>query len=256
MQGGILPLRVSPSTQATRVRSPVAPGCFVAVGVLFLLLQSVGRAAQHPAAPRALCSPPTPRVGTVNGRAARFFRSRIPHDTQSVSTWNSTRVVLSGDVQLNPGPDGQAAPSTNQQRNRPISVISQNVRSLRNKLHTLRPHNTELEACNVIAMTETWLSSDIADSELQVALPGHLWFRRDRPTHGGGVACAVRDQTDCIYTDFSAAFQCVDHSLLFHKLQNSFKGNNPPSSFFLNIVNDFHNTVFHSLFRNTTYLSN
>ena len=30
------------------------------------------------------------------------------------------------------------------------------------------------------------------------------------------------DQTDCIYTDFSAAFQSVNHSLLIHKLKNSF----------------------------------
>ena len=31
-----------------------------------------------------------------------------------------------------------------------------------------------------------------------------------------------RLQTDCIYTAFSAAFQSVDHSLLIHKLQNSY----------------------------------
>ena len=29
-------------------------------------------------------------------------------------------------------------------------------------------------------------------------------------------------QTDCIYTDFSSAFQSVNHSLLIHKLQNSY----------------------------------
>ena len=31
-----------------------------------------------------------------------------------------------------------------------------------------------------------------------------------------------RLQTDCIYTDFSSAFQSVNHSLLVHKLQNSY----------------------------------
>ena len=37
----------------------------------------------------------------------------------------------------------------------------------------------------------------------------------------------------------------------------SLNGNNPPSSiFFENIVNNFHNTVFHSLFRNTNYFTN
>ena len=50
----------------------------------------------------------------------------------------------------------------------------------------------ELEAYDVIAMTETWLSEAVTDSELQVGLPNHAWFRKDRPSHGGGVACAVR----------------------------------------------------------------
>ena len=31
-----------------------------------------------------------------------------------------------------------------------------------------------------------------------------------------------RSQTDCIYTDFSAAFQSVNHGLLLHKLEHSF----------------------------------
>ena len=33
---------------------------------------------------------------------------------------------------------------------------------------------------------------------------------------------AARCQTDCVYTDFSAAFQSVDHTLLLHKLKNSY----------------------------------
>ena len=147
--------------------------------------------------------------------SVRYFRARVSYGAHTDATRSPGRytftpaVSLAGDIELNPGPDPAqpvvspgvltahpglvAAPSTSQQqRNRPISVISQNVRSLRNKLHTLRSHSTELEAYDVIAMTETWLSSDVADSELQIALPGHLWFRRDRPTNGGGVACAVR----------------------------------------------------------------
>ena len=44
----------------------------------------------------------------------------------------------------------------------------------------------------MIAMTETWLNDGVADSELQAGMNDHVWFRRDRPSHGGGVACAVR----------------------------------------------------------------
>ena len=43
----------------------------------------------------------------------------------------------------------------------------------------------------MLAWTETWLSEHVDSSELSSALPQHSWFRRDRPTHAGGVACAV-----------------------------------------------------------------
>ena len=43
---------------------------------------------------------------------------------------------------------------------------------------------------------------------------------------------ASGDQTDCIYTDFSAAFQSVNHSLLIHKLQNSFNVSETALSWF------------------------
>ena len=36
-----------------------------------------------------------------------------------------------------------------------------------------------------------------------------------------------RCQTDCIYTDFSAAFQSVDHSLLLHKLERCYHVSGP-----------------------------
>ena len=40
-------------------------------------------------------------------------------------------------------------------------------------------------------------------------------------------------------------------------IRKGVKGNNSPSSFFEeNIVNNFHNTVFYSLFRNTNYMPN
>ena len=68
----------------------------------------------------------------------------------------------------------------------------QNVRSLRNKLGTMRTNSVELGQNDVIAITESWLSQDVTDSELQAGLSDRTWFRRDRPTHGGGVACAVR----------------------------------------------------------------
>ena len=43
----------------------------------------------------------------------------------------------------------------------------------------------------MLAWTETWLTEHVDSSELSSALPEHSWFRRNRATHAGGVACAV-----------------------------------------------------------------
>lgn len=40
--------------------------------------------------------------------------------------------------------------------------------------------------------------------------------------NAGWAAIADNSQLDCIYTDFSSAFQSVDHGLLLHKLENGF----------------------------------
>ena len=64
--------------------------------------------------------------------------------------------------------------------------------SLKNKLGTLRTHAGELAGYDAICLSETWLSSHVADSELQLGLPDFTWFRRDRGGRGGGVACAVK----------------------------------------------------------------
>ena len=44
----------------------------------------------------------------------------------------------------------------------------------------------------VISFSETWLNDTVFDSELAFGFSEHKWFRRDRTTLGGGVACAVR----------------------------------------------------------------
>ena len=49
-----------------------------------------------------------------------------------------------------------------------------------------------LERYDIVAITETWLNDTVADSELGLGFQHHTWFRRDRGSLGGGVACAVR----------------------------------------------------------------
>ena len=68
-----------------------------------------------------------------------------------------------------------------------LTCFSLNVNGLRHKLSPLRE---TFQAYHVIALCETKLDDNVADSAL--ILDGYLLFRRDRTSHGGGVACFVR----------------------------------------------------------------
>lgn len=65
-----------------------------------------------------------------------------------------------------------------------LSFLYTNIRSLLNKWDELMLYISDL-APDLIAVTETWLSSEIPDSEL--CLPGYSIFRADRCGRGGGV---------------------------------------------------------------------
>ena len=144
-------------------------------------------------------SRPSLRLRATTGRAPRYLHARTPHHTNSSSTWNVTRLVLSGDVELNPGPEGLRSTSEAGHQRAPVNggqsltCFSQNVRSIKNKLGILRAISPVLERFDILALTETWLKPCVSDSELQHGLRSHMWFRRDREGQvGGGVACAVR----------------------------------------------------------------
>ena len=70
-----------------------------------------------------------------------------------------------------------------------FTCLSLNVNGLRHKLSPLR-HT--LQAYDVIALCETKLDDSVADSTL--TLGKYALFRRDRTSHGGGVACFVRSE--------------------------------------------------------------
>ena len=94
--------------------------------------------------------------------------------------WLLFSCLLAGDVQANPGPT------------RNLRVFHQNVCSVKNKLGTLRTHAGELTEYDAVCLTETWLGPHVTDSELQLGMSEFVWFRRDRDSRGGGVACAVK----------------------------------------------------------------
>ena len=156
------------------------------ISVIILLVLSVNYEAASPCQFRTI-----PYTKMHQGRASRYFHARIKHDTKSDTTYQLTRIALSGDVELNPGPQQHSAGNANGDAGT-LHLLTQNVRSIRNKLGDLRSCAPEFQKFDVIAWTETWLDVTVDSAELQSALPDHTWLRRDRATHGGGVACAAR----------------------------------------------------------------
>ena len=75
-------------------------------------------------------------------------------------------LLLSGDIELNPGPT--ASGSTSQ-----FSICSLNIRSLANQDHLIYLHDiAESHKFNCFCLTETWLSSNTTPSEYG-SLPPH-----------------------------------------------------------------------------------
>ena len=92
-----------------------------------------------------------------------------------------------------------------------LKITYTNVRSLLNKrdeLHALIA-STQLD---VVALTETWLTDVVSDSEL--ALPGFIFYRVDREDKGGGgVLLYVRDHLPSKLCHISRAADCTAESV-------------------------------------------
>ena len=99
-------------------------------------------------------------------------------------------LLLCGDIHPNPGPNNK--PTTS-----PFTFCHLNTRSLLTvndtgpRLHHIEQELTIDTHYDVIAMTETHLSSQIPDHD--ISIPNYQLFRKDRNRHGGGVCIYVKD---------------------------------------------------------------
>jgi hypothetical protein len=84
-----------------------------------------------------------------------------------------------------------------------------NVQSLLNKIDELRIFVVD-QSPDIIALTETWLHSEINDAEVQIS--GYQFFRNDRPSgrKGGGVAIYVKNAI--LVTENRSQSQDIDAS--------------------------------------------
>ena len=128
----------------------------------------------------------------VGLRPYQAYTKRHPwYYANTDASFNPSRLILlSGDVETNPGPT-RASESRN--GGPQLNIYYQNVRSLKNKLSVLRSEAPVLRKFDVISLTETWLNSDVETTELQLSLSDYTVFRRDRCGRvGGGVMVAVK----------------------------------------------------------------
>jgi len=96
-------------------------------------------------------------------------------------------VMLSGDVELNPGP----LVSNNEQCSTrdSISLIHLNIRSIRNKFDYIK---NEFLDYTVLCFTETHLSENISSDDL--FLQGFTMYRKDKSPHSGGLLCYISNE--------------------------------------------------------------
>ena len=106
----------------------------------------------------------------------------------------STLLLRFGDVEKNPGPPTTTNTGDKNKKNKFLTVIHVNTRSLLRHFDDVsslvsseRPH--------ILALSETWLDSSVVDGEVHI--PGYTLFRFDRNRSGGGVAIYCADNLPC-----------------------------------------------------------
>ena len=114
----------------------------------------------------------------------------------------SLLLLLSGDVSLNPGPNISCN----------MRFATTNLRSLRQKSAALADLISSKQI-DILAMTETWLSScDTAACLAEISPPGFSLFHCSRPSgRGGGVALLVREsfKVEIIHTPTFLRFEAI-----------------------------------------------
>ena len=117
--------------------------------------------------------------------------------------WTFTLILLSGDIEVNPGPDSVvsnndsnctiSASSLDMLSNH-LSIFHLNIQSIAPKMDIIR---SEADAYDVLIFTENWLKPDISDTTIHIENFSQP-FRNDiRNRLGGDVLAYVRETITC-----------------------------------------------------------
>ena len=101
-------------------------------------------------------------------------------------------LLLSGNIELNPGPDINCLRTPCDFKSRSgLGVVHLHVRSLLPKLDLVKIWASSTDT-DVLVLSETWLKKSITDKD--IAIKGYNVFRCDRPRKGDGIAIYVRQK--------------------------------------------------------------
>ncbi len=110
----------------------------------------------------------------------KFFLTLVTESTLNIpfSAVVLLLVIMSGDVQQNPGPHTSDPLITTG-----LGVMQLNIRSIRHKLDFIK---NELMDYDILCFTETHLTNLIDEATLELESYGKNSYRRDKTAHSGG----------------------------------------------------------------------
>ena len=129
-------------------------------------------------------------------RRRSFLRTRVLYYSNTTASFAFRRILLSGDVELNPGMSNLSKfkNKSKSTRHNEVHISHLNIRSLKCREHYLLLRDLiSTKDFDIFTISESWLDHNVTDAEIQI--PGYNIFRVDR-THksGGGVCAYVKQQ--------------------------------------------------------------
>ena len=155
------------------------------------------------------CNDCFPLLGARSVVSAAFFPRYFPEDgfshlrrsmkkayakIRAHSHYHSSAVLLSGDVERNPGPPEQDSAAKRGTKSasvkKTLKIVHLNARSILRHLDDVQCL-VKSQRPDILAISESWLGPSVSDAE--VTLPGYTIYRLDRSRSGGGIAVYVVD---------------------------------------------------------------
>ena len=114
----------------------------------------------------------------LQSRCKQGFSSIIYNSINNIETailvW--LLIILSGDVETNPGPDSY--------REHCVSILHCNIRSTRNKIEYIVDNFCDFDC---LCFTESHLDNSVDNSNILLTNEFSVPYRKDRTYHGGGI---------------------------------------------------------------------